>query len=85
MILSILVRVPLQGNSWTCVTSAIAQSRMIYCQRNDTTYTMETKPKRQQKKEKIMMNKNVKEKVKAIDKEVSILYTLYRVLLSSFK
>ena len=28
---------------------------------------------------------NVKEKVKAIDKEVSILYTLYRVLLSSLK
>ena len=32
-----------------------------------------------------MINKNVKEKVKAIDKEVSILYTLYRVILSSFK
>jgi hypothetical protein len=32
-----------------------------------------------------MINKNVKEKVKAIDKEVGILYTLYRVILSSFK
>ena len=32
-----------------------------------------------------MTNKTVKEKVKAIDKEVSILYTLYRVILSSFK
>jgi hypothetical protein len=32
-----------------------------------------------------MTNNNVKEKVKAIDKEVSILYTLYRVLLSSLK
>lgn len=28
---------------------------------------------------------NVKEKVKAIDKQVGILYTLYRVLLSSLK
>ena len=28
---------------------------------------------------------DVKEKVKAIDKEVNILYTLYRVLLSSLK
>ena len=32
-----------------------------------------------------MTNKTVKEKVKAIDKEVNILYTLYRVILSSFK
>ena len=32
-----------------------------------------------------MINKNVKEKVKAIDKEVGILYTLYRVILSSLK
>ena len=28
---------------------------------------------------------NVKEKVKAIDKQVGILYTLYRVLLNSLK
>ena len=58
---------------------------MIYCLKNDTTYTMETKQKRQVKRKKIMTNNNVKEKVKAIDKEVSILYTLYRVLLSSLK
>lgn len=32
-----------------------------------------------------MTNKIVKEKVKAIDKEVSILYTLLRSLLSSLK
>lgn len=31
------------------------------------------------------MNKYVKEKVKAIDKEVNILYTLLRSLLSSLK
>ena len=32
-----------------------------------------------------MIKVNVKEKVKAIDKQVGILYTLYRVLLSSLK
>jgi uncharacterized protein YjaG (DUF416 family) len=46
------------------------------------TYTMVTKQKTQMEKT-IMTNKN--KVVKAIDKEVGILYTLYRVLLSSLK
>lgn len=46
------------------------------------TYTTEMKTNKQ--KEKIPM-KNENKVVKAIDKEVGILYTLYRVLLSSLK
>ena len=46
------------------------------------TYMTETKQNRQNEKTP-MKNKN--KVVKAIDKEVGILYTLYRVLLSSLK
>jgi hypothetical protein len=46
------------------------------------TYMTEMKTNKQMEKT-IMTNKN--KVVKAIDKEVGILYTLYRVLLSSLK